>query len=520
VGAAFLVKTLQAFLVLPVLGLAYLLLAPVRFRRRLGQLALATLALVVTGGWWVAVVQLWPASSRPYVGGSQDNSFLELTFGYNGFGRLDGDETGSVGGGGGGTGGGMWGSTGLTRLFGSDMGGQISWLLPAALVLLAAGLVVTRRARRVDAERQALVLWGGCLLLTAAVFSFMAGIFHPYYNVALAPYLAAVVGMGAVLLWRRRGHPAAVLTLAGAVAVTAVWSYVLLDRGPQWLPWLRPLVLVGGGLAALGLALAGRWARRVVLAVSVGLALATGLAGPVAYAVQTASVGHTGSLPTAGPQVAGGLGGPGGGRPGGGFPGGANGGTTGGTTGGRGTSNGTGAPAGTTRPGGGTAGGPPTGGVPNGAGLPGQVNGTAPNGTGAPGSSATGGRNGGGVNGLLDGTRVSSAMTALLRADASTYTWVAATVGAQNQASYQLAAREPVMAIGGFNGTDPWPTLARFEELVRAKRIHYFVGSGSTGGPGAGAGNGTASGISAWVAEHFTARTVGGTTVYDLTDPR
>ena len=91
-------------------------------------------AMVVSGGWWVAIVELWPASSRPYIGGSQDNSFLELTFGYNGFGRITGNETGSVGGGGGGGGGGGSGARPASdRMFNSDIGGQIAWLLPAAL---------------------------------------------------------------------------------------------------------------------------------------------------------------------------------------------------------------------------------------------------------------------------------------------------------------------------------------------------------------------------------------------------
>lgn len=111
VGLAFLSKTLQAFLILPPLAVLYAVFAPVSVRKRLGQLGLAALAMVVAGGWWVAIVELWPASSRPYIGGSQNNSFLELTFGYNGLGRINGDETGSVGGGGGGGGGagGQWG---------------------------------------------------------------------------------------------------------------------------------------------------------------------------------------------------------------------------------------------------------------------------------------------------------------------------------------------------------------------------------------------------------------------------
>ncbi len=100
-GAGFLAKALQAWLILPVAALVYLVCGPTRLRNRIGQLLCGGLTTLVTAGWWVALVELWPASSRPYIGGSQENSFLELTFGYNGFGRLTGDETGSVGGGGG-----------------------------------------------------------------------------------------------------------------------------------------------------------------------------------------------------------------------------------------------------------------------------------------------------------------------------------------------------------------------------------------------------------------------------------
>ncbi|WP_258565636.1 glycosyltransferase family 39 protein, partial [Streptomyces sp. WELS2] len=227
VGFAFLAKTLQAFLVLPALAVVYAVCAPVPLRRRFAQLAAATLALVVSGGWWVAVVELWPASSRPYIGGSQHNSFLELTFGYNGLGRLNGEETGSVGGGGGGPrGGGMWGETGWDRMFGSEVGGQISWLLPTALILLAAGLLATRRARRTSVTRASFLVWGGSLLTTTVVFSYMAGIFHQYYTVALAPYLAAVTGMGAGLLWERRREGWAAVTLAASLVAAAAWGYV------------------------------------------------------------------------------------------------------------------------------------------------------------------------------------------------------------------------------------------------------------------------------------------------------
>lgn len=208
VGFAFLAKTLQAFLILPPLAVLYAVFAPVPVRRRLGQLGLSALVTTVAGGWWVAIVELWPAASRPYIGGSQHNSFLELTFGYNGLGRINGEETGSVGGGGGpgGGSGGQWGETGIGRMFNSEIGAQISWLLPAALILLAAGVWLTWRAGRTDTARAAFLAWGSSLLMTVAVFSFMAGIFHQYYTVALAPYAAALTGMGATVLWEERAR--------------------------------------------------------------------------------------------------------------------------------------------------------------------------------------------------------------------------------------------------------------------------------------------------------------------------
>ncbi|MBT2899844.1 glycosyltransferase family 39 protein, partial [Streptomyces sp. McG3] len=291
VGFAFLTKTLQAFLILPPLAVLYAVCAPVPVPKRLGQLALSALAMVVAGGWWVAIVELMPASSRPYVGGSQNNSFLELTFGYNGLGRINGEETGSVGGGGGGRGGG-WGDTGIGRMFDSEVGGQIAWLLPAALILLAAGLWLTRKAARTDSARAAFAAWGGALIMTAAVFSLMAGIFHQYYTVALAPYVAALVAMGVTVLWEERGAwwPRAVL--AGTVVVTVVWAYVLLGRTPDYLPWLRWAVLAAGLIGALGLLVVGRFGGRGLAAAVVGLSCAASLAGPAAYTVSTLNSGH------------------------------------------------------------------------------------------------------------------------------------------------------------------------------------------------------------------------------------
>ncbi|MEV1047722.1 glycosyltransferase family 39 protein [Streptomyces sp. NPDC049916] len=523
VGFAFLTKTLQAFLILPPLAVLYAVCAPVSVPKRLGQLALSALTTVVAGGWWVAVVELMPAASRPYVGGSQDNSFLELTFGYNGLGRINGEETGSVGGGAGpgGGGGGGWGETGLGRMFNSEVGGQIAWLLPAALILLVAGLWLTRKAARTDAARAAFLAWGGALVMTAAVFSFMAGIFHQYYTVALAPYLAALVAMGVTVLWEERGAWWVRAVLAGTVLTTAVWAYVLLGRTPDYLPWLRWAVLGAGVAGALGLLAVGRFGGRGLALAVVGLSCAASLAGPAAYTVSTLASGHQGSIVTAGPSSAGrfGAGGPGG--PGG--PGGDGGAGGGGQRGGVQPPGGQGQFPGQGQGQGQAAGQAPGQGSRQGS-QQGGANGTAPGGM----PTAPGGtRGGGGMGGLLNGASVDAEAKALLAKDADAYTWVAAAVGAQNAASYQLATEEPVMAIGGFNGSDPSPTLAQFKEYVAEGKIHYFVASGGMNGEGGGGGrgggpggsSGTSSQISSWVTENFTEVTVGGATFYDLTQP-
>jgi 4-amino-4-deoxy-L-arabinose transferase-like glycosyltransferase len=446
----------------------------------------------VGAGWWILIAELTPAADRPYFGGSTNNNILQLAIGYNGLGRLDGNETGSIGGRGA-QGSGFGGATGLLRLFHSEFGGQISWLLPAALICLAGLAWVSRRAVRTDRIRAAALLWGGWVIVTGLVFSYMSGIIHPYYMVALAPGIGALVGIGAMTLWKERLGWAGRSVAAATVLVTAVWSYILLDRTPDWLPWLRWVVLAAGVLSAMAL-LAGPWLarapsfRRLVL-LPVGLAMVAGLAGPAAYALNTVNTAHTGAIPSAGPAAVGLGGGPGGG---GGFAGARPGGTR----------------PGGTRPGGTRPGGTAGNGFPGG--QLGGTRGTRGTGRGPGGAGGTGGPGGLGGN-----TQVSSALAKLLEQGASSYKWVAATEGSEEAAPLQLATGDPVMAIGGFNGTDPWPTLAVFKELVAKHEVHYYVGQGRQS---FGGGQGS-SAIASWVAAHFTKETVGGQTVYDLTQP-
>jgi len=210
-----------------------------------------------------------------------------------------------------------------------------------------------------------------------------------------------------------------------------------------------------------------------------------GASGSTAYALATAATPHTGAIPSAGPAGAG----------------------RGGSGGMRGAGRGG---AGVQPPGG--FGAPGAAGTRNGA--PGGS-------TGDGGFGGFGGRGPGGAGGILGSPTPSAELTTLLTQDAGSYSWVAAAVGSNNAAGYQLATEEPVMAVGGFNGTDPAPTLAQFQALVAAKKIHYFVGGGTAmGGRGASTdtgGSDDAARIAAWVQENFAPTTVGGTTVYDLT---
>ena len=322
---AFLTKMLQAFLVMPGLALAFLVAAPVGVWRRVGTLSAGALAMVATAGSFLAMVSLWPADSRPYIGGSTDNSLLQLALGYNGIQRVMGGEGGPGGGPGGppggqggpgGPGGGanlfFGGDPGLGRLFGASMGAEASWLLPAALIGLAAGLWFTRRAARTCAVRASLLLWGGWVLVTGAVFSFMDGIIHPYYTVALAPGIAALIGICAVEFWRARNDSAPRLTLAAMSAATGGWAFILLDRTPDWQPWLRWVVLAGSIAAAAVIAVGAQRLGRATAAVAAA-AILFGAAAPAAYAIETAVNAHDGPVAMSGPaRTDAGFGGPGG----------------------------------------------------------------------------------------------------------------------------------------------------------------------------------------------------------------
>ncbi|BBZ64940.1 glycosyl transferase [Mycolicibacterium insubricum] len=424
VGIGFLAKMLQVAVVLPVFAAAFLVCADLPWRDRLRRSVVAGLAAVVSAGWYLLLVSVWPADRRPYIGGSQHNSILELALGYNGLGRLTGAETGGLGN--------PNHDVGWDRLLGMGMGLQIGWLLPAAVIALIGGLICRGRAPRTDRTRAALLLWGGWLVVVGVTFSYMQGIVHPYYTVALAPAVGATLATGVPLLWARRDDIRVATTLAGMTAITAILSYTLLQRNSDWMRWLGPTVLAAGLIVAV-LLLGVRRLAPPMPTVLAGLAVVVALAGPGAYSIATAATPHTGAIPSVGPANPHGRGGP---------------------------------------------------------------------------------------AGFLSLSEPGPNLVALLAADE--HRWAAATVGSNNAAGYQLAAGTPVFAVGGFNGTDPAPTLEQFQRYVADNQIGYFLTTSAeprrtTQGFGrATSGSDDARRIADWVAESFGSRVVDGVTVYQL----
>ncbi|MGY4098629.1 ArnT family glycosyltransferase [Nocardia sp. R16R-3T] len=500
-GFAFLAKMLEGLMVLPALGLAYLVAAPNPIRNRIVQLFGALLALLVSSGWYVLVTLLWPTSSHPYLAGSTDNNFMNLVLGYNGFARVlgrnhgggpggpaNGPSTGAnaaagaaqlpsgapqVPAGGRGGFGGFGGQVrGVERLFTGEFGFEIGWLLPAALVALVLVLVSRGRAPRTDVMRAAAIVFGGWIVIDGGVLSYMNGMVHPYYCLSIAPGVAGMFAIGIHEMWTKRHTTFGRLGLAALVAVTGVWSFVLLHRNSGWYPELRWAIVAVTIVAAvlIGLPWAHRTNRLAAAVLTVGLI--GSMSGAAAYSFATIGTAHSGGGPTVGPAQASGRGGAGFGQ-----------------------------------------------------------------------------------------SQSNPQLAALLQATNST--WAAAINGSSAAAGLELQSDKAVMAIGGFSGSDPTPTLAQFQTDVKDGEITYYivqndgrdqganngetsdrdpgvdngrnagaapaVGGGQShrqqggaepaqtpGGPG-GFGRNQHTDITNWVTATFTAQQVGNATAYNLT---
>lgn len=461
-GLGFVTKMLQAWIVVPVFAVAYLVGSSAPLRRRLLDVLGAGVVLLASSMWWVALVSFWPGS-KPYIGGSTDGSVLNLVIGYNGLGRILGRQAGRelVGGtgmpggprmpsgfggsgrpGGGPGGGAFGGGSGFTRLFGEQVGGQISWLLPLCLLVLVAvaiaGIRQWRSGQTSDSARRAgWVLWGGWLLLAGVVLSAAQGGFHSYYTTEMAPAVAAVTAAGVAAMWRHYRRPGGYrwLLLPAAVTLTAGWAWVLVSRDISWNGWLRYAV-VGAAVVAVVLLVAGRLSLKgtscAMSRVAGVLAVVTLLAAPALWSTATAVAAGGGAMAQAGPSGSGFGGGPG----------------------------------------------------DRARGVPAQFRGA--------------------MRGNL--TAEQNKILAYAQANsAGSRITLAVDGGAMAAEAYLIHSDAVIVGMGGFSGQDPVPTVASLTQWVQQGQLRFVVTSGREGGRGA-SGRGIRGGVSTlrtqWVQQH------------------
>jgi 4-amino-4-deoxy-L-arabinose transferase-like glycosyltransferase len=445
-GFAFLAKMLEGLMVMPAIGLVYLVAAPTTLRRRLLHLLGSLVAFLASAGWFVVLTLLWPASSRPYIAGSADNNFMNLVLGYNGFARVMGRNHENFSGPdpriGAREGWGGFGnqSEGASRLFSGEFGFEIGWLIPAALLAMVLVLVSRGRAPRTDLMRAGAILFGSWLLVDGLVLSYMHGMVHPYYCLSLAPAVAGMFALGVHEMWRRRTTWFGRSGLVAMLLVTGGWSWWLLHRDTAWLPALRwtILALTVVAIVALVAALMFRAHGHHVRAALVS-AVIVALAGSAAYAIATIGQPHSGGGPSVGPAEL------------------------------------------------------------------------------AQSDEHDGGP--GGLRGRAFGQNADNPqLDAMLSA---THTdWSAAIARSSAAAGLELTTHTAVMAIGGFSGSDPVPTLSQFQQYVADHRVtYYIVADDNHDHGGTVQGNQRHSDITDWVAANYQPVKVGPDTVYNLTVP-
>lgn len=489
IGMAFQTKMVQAWTVVPIFGLVYLICAPHPLLKRIKHTLVFGAVTTVASLWLMVIVQLTPAADRPFIDGSEGtNNIFKMVFVYNFTGRFS-SVTGTTSGGSFGGGGNDWG-----KLFAASFGTQIGWLYPLALVALVFGLIKARGAGRADGVRAGYLMWAGTLGITALAFS--AGtIPHSQYMTVLAPGLAALGAAGIVGMSRAlRDEERLGWLLILAIAATVAWATKLSYENTVFLSWLPPLV-VALGLASILLLVAYR-IRRIGKVLAAGIVLGTTamVATPAAWALSTfdTSAGYDGtSINAAAGPYSGQFGSAG--RTGGGF-GGGGGGFGGGGRGGAGGASGF--------PGGGLGQQPPggssgtTGGAPSG-GFPGLESGSGS--TGRPGGGGGGGGMPGGSGTL---TSAEQQLLTYLKANQGSAKYLFAVMGASEAENYIADAGASVLPIGGFSGSNGYPTLAQFKQLVASGELKYILLSGTGGGGRAGMGgtSSTASSdIQSWV---------------------
>jgi 4-amino-4-deoxy-L-arabinose transferase-like glycosyltransferase len=437
-GAALLTKQLQVALVLPAVAVAYLMFASAPFVRRVLHLSGACLAAAITGGWWFVLVQLTPASSRPFVGGSRLNSAVELTLGYNGLDRLTGEDASRT----------MSPDAaelaekldpGFQRFLQPQFSGQFGWFLPLAIAGLCLAIWHLRRRSGSRPYRAFLMLCGVWFVCSATVLALMSGIVHPYYALTAVPPLCGLASVGLIHMYRLRNRRNIRFMLAATLLSTMVLGFLSAVRSTADFPVGPYVVLV---LWSITIALQLLPPPTPVLRkISTGLLAITLMAGPVVWSVNTVLSPHSGAGVVAGPSILG-------------------------------------------------------------------IRTDHPDrqqlGSNVPSSF---------VAVMFGDLPEKGVVSRLLDAPSST-TWAAAMVGSETAANYQLESKRSVLPIGGFDGTDPFPTLEQFQIMVDGGQVGAVVIQDLP--PLTLEGRGESARIVEWLRARYPAEQVGSAQYYNL----
>lgn len=439
IGLGFMTKQLQVLLIAPAVVVCVLGSRRIELSAKIKHAAVAVGAALVTGLSWFLAVSLTPPDSRPFVGGSRTNSIWELTLGYNGLDRLTGQDVASITGQ---TNEGDGPAAGFIRFIYPNYAGQISWLLPLAVVATAFVLVIAlrRSGRSLPAPVVFATLWWWT---GVPVLAYMGGIVHPYYLLVIAPPTAILgawaLRIGLATSARRLAH----CVLAIGILVVLLLNLIVVGLYTKGYELLLGAIMTTGAVVTAGLVIS-KPAPPTIARVLAGLTAAALLAGPFAWSVATAISGHIGSSPSAGPPSISGL-----------------------------TDS------------------------PSRVGLPPSM--TPAN------------------ESVVLGVELNAELINRVQSSTPHQGWGAAAVGGQNAALAALATGSPVMALGGFYGSDPAPTLKDFQQLVAEGRIGGLI----LGALPPGSQRGTESQrIVDWVEQAYRSTSYGPLTYYSFTEMR
>ena len=437
-GAALLTKQLQIALVLPAVAAAYLMFAAAPLLKRVLHLTIALVTAAITGGWWFVLVQLIPASSRPFVGGSRFNSAVELSLGYNGLDRLTGEDASRT----------LSPSAaslaekldpGFQRFLQPQFSGQFGWFLPLAVAALCLAIWHVKRGSGSRRYRAFLCLCSVWFVCSSTVLAFMSGIVHPYYSLTAVPSLCCLAAVSLLHLYRLRDRRRVRFALAGTLLATMVLAFVSASRSTADFP--------AGPVVALLV-----WSVTIALLVvpppfpalrnlSTGLLAVALMAGPLVWSINTVLSPHQGAGVVGGPSI---------------------------------------------------------------LGLRTDHPDRRQLGPDVPASFVA----------VMFGNLPASDIVSRLRAASPGTTWAAAMVGSETAANYQLESKRSVLPVGGFDGTDPFPTLEEFQTMVANGRVGSLVIQDLP--PLTLEGRGESARIVEWVSGHYPAEQVGSAQYYNL----